>query len=141
MTQCYVILVRHSSREIRWDESEDEHTMMNRARWTTSAINMKSDFETKGSPRTVAIAGRLCDELENRKIRVVVLVHSRHKVTQQTAEVYEKVLNERSRFQGQVNVACCCDLAPETPGSAERFVELTECSCDLALQALAAPDE
>jgi hypothetical protein len=62
-------------------------------------------------------------------------------VAQQTAEVYEKVFNERKRFQGQGGVTCCGDLTPETTGSAERLVALIECSCDLALQARGARDE
>lgn len=114
--QSYVILVRHASREPRWDVSESKHAMKNWTRWTTAAIEGGSDFETKGFPRTYAIAGRLCDELENMKARVVALVHSKHKVAQQTAEVYGKVLEKRERFEGEVNGECSCDLTPEIPG-------------------------
>jgi hypothetical protein len=43
----YVILVRHASRERRWDKPEDEHAMENWTSWTTASIQGKSDFKTK----------------------------------------------------------------------------------------------
>jgi hypothetical protein len=125
----YVILIRHASRELRWDMSEEKHRM---EKWkphgTTAAIEGKSDFKTKGFPRTYALAGRLCDELENREACVVALWHSEHDVAHQTAEVYEKVFNKRGRIVGRRQ--CCSDLTPK-PSSQGAEVEQTKniCTC------------
>jgi hypothetical protein len=100
----YVILVRHASREIRWAESENAHAMKNRTRWTTPATKAGSDFETKGYPRAHALAGRLCDELENRKTTVEGLLCSKHKVTKETADTYKKVFEQRKLSVGEVEV-------------------------------------
>jgi phosphohistidine phosphatase SixA len=124
--QPFVILVRHASRESFWDKSENEHPMANWTRRTTATIPGKSDFETKGFPLTYAVAGRLCDELENRNAFIVALVHSKHEVAQQTADVYRRVFNNRKRFKDQVKVDCCGDLTPEAPITADKVIGQTE---------------
>src|SRR5215204_233522 len=122
----YVILIRHASREVRWDTSEKQHPMEKLRPHTTAAIKGKSDFKTKGFSRTYALVGHLCDELENRKACVVALRHSKHEVAHQTAEVYEKAFNKRGLIVGKGQ--CCCDLTPK-PSSQGAEVTQTDNIC------------
>jgi hypothetical protein len=109
----FVILIRHASREVHWDMPEEKQPMQNWTRWITATIEGKSDFKTEGFPRTYALAGRLCDELENNKICVAALRYSKHKVAQQTAEVYKKVMNRREKFESEVKATPYRALAPK----------------------------
>lgn len=93
----FVVLVRHASREKRWDQPESEHQMKN---WGITSPGKKADFEKEGRPLTYALAGRLCDELENWQVGgVEKILHSEHTVARQTAKIYAEVLKERNRFE------------------------------------------
>jgi phosphohistidine phosphatase SixA len=104
--QNFVILVRHASREKRWDLPESEHRM---ADWEKGYRSRReSHFNAKGLRRTYALAGRLCDELQNVSnelqndtIRVKGVVHSGHTVAKQTAEAYVMVFKERREDEGR----------------------------------------
>lgn len=119
----FIFLVRHASRERRWGHPEAKHEM---AGWNKEARPESSDFESGGLKRTYALAGRLCDELRNlreepesEKIVVTDIIHSKHLVARQTAEVFEKVLMDRSEREGVVylrgglTVQGCDELTPE----------------------------
>lgn len=94
----YVILVRHASREVRWNLPEAKHFMKNYSSFPPHSI---SNFKKPGLPLTYAMAGRLCDQLEEDGITVVKIVHSKHKVAEQTAKAFADVLKRRECFDGE----------------------------------------
>ncbi len=106
----FVLLIRHASRERRWDHPESEHEM---AGWSEGFRPGRSDFKAEGFERTYAMAGRLCDELRNEKIVVTKVIHSEHLVAQQTAKVYEKVLRERSEREKDEKYCLRSGLPPD----------------------------
>jgi phosphohistidine phosphatase SixA len=94
----FVILVRHASRVVRWDKPDAEHTIHNEQRHPRGI----SDFETKGEPLTYALAGRLCDALEDldAKVKVKKIICGEHLATKQTAKIYRDVIKKRGLFCG-----------------------------------------
>jgi len=99
------ILVRHAKREVRWDKPEDQHRM---AGWEYQPPNPMSSFDEKdekgknkdekgksGFTLTYALAGRLCDQLLADKSAIKKIIHGNHRVAEQTALVYKKVLETR----------------------------------------------
>src|SRR5829696_1613179 len=105
----FVILLRHASREKRWDLPESKHQMKN---WVMARPGRTSNFGKEGRPLTYALAGRLCDELKNWDITdVEKILHSKHVVAQQTADTYAEVLKERGRFKSEP-----CPCSKLTPG-------------------------
>ena len=57
------------------------------------------DFKKKGSPRTSAIAYRLCQELEKLQVSKLLIYHSKHKVSVQTADIYQAALETYDTFK------------------------------------------
>jgi phosphohistidine phosphatase SixA len=109
----YVLLVRHASRERKWDLPESEHPMK---AWKedlcapTISQSVFSDFWCKAPaaepdkqvlPITCSLAGQLCDQLEMDNIIVSRIFHSKHKVATQTAKVFAQVLGKRGRLDIQ----------------------------------------
>lgn len=99
VAECFVILVRHASREKRWDKPEAEHKIRNEQRYTRAI----SDFKTEGEPLAYALAGRLCDELKDQRqsFEVRSIVYGEHLAARQTAEIFEEVLRMRELLQGK----------------------------------------
>jgi hypothetical protein len=122
--EYFVILVRHASREVHWDKPESEHRMEN---WTSFWPKANSDFDSKGYLRTHAIAGRLCDELDNLcdlgngSIEIKEILHSKHTIAMQTAQVFAKVLKSRARSNARLRMdeLRCCPCSALTPGTNE----------------------
>src|SRR5215204_4210451 len=125
----FVILIRHASRDVRWDMPEEKHPMENWTGWAAADIERKSDYKTKGLPRTYALAGRLCDELDNETVSVVAFRHSGHKVAQQTAEIYEKLLETRGKLLPTVEARPDPNLNPK-PGSSDADTRQVNSICE-----------
>lgn len=103
----YFILVRHASREHRWDLPESQHSMKG---YSCSPPASGADFDRAGFIKTYAMAGRLCDQLlldeiiplpsdevaSDEKRRQLHILHSTHLVAEQTAEIFEKVISHRT---------------------------------------------
>jgi phosphohistidine phosphatase SixA len=124
--------------------------MENWTSWTTTSIQGKSDFKAHGFLRTYALAGRLCDELENlvdepkneRRIAISKILCSEHTVANQTGEVFERVLKKRADSKGVLRVddLRLCPSPELTPGTKEylnekcvtRKLELTRCELSRA---------
>jgi phosphohistidine phosphatase SixA len=96
----FVVLVRHGKRHMRWDQSEADHEL---AGWNTAfsgfadplqEVSTVSDFEA-GLKRTVAIAGRIADELGREGVRIVRIRAGHHLVATQTAQAIIAVLRRR----------------------------------------------
>ena len=97
----FVILVRHGKRQVRWDKDEAAHEL---AGWTTAFSSLAdplqevsefSKFGAAGLERTIAIAGRLADELCLEKVSIGRIQFSRHVVAEQTARTIFAVLHRR----------------------------------------------
>jgi hypothetical protein len=99
VAECYVVLVRHASRERRWDKREAEHKIRNEQRYARAI----SDFKTEGEPLAYALAGRLCDELKDQRqsFEVRNIVYGEHLAARQTAETFEEVLRKRELLKGE----------------------------------------
>jgi phosphohistidine phosphatase SixA len=124
--QHFVILVRHASREKRWDLPESEHRMAN---WKKGGRSRGSNFNAKGLRRTLALAGRLCDELQNVSnelqndtIRVTDVIYSGHTVAKHTAEAYVAVFKERSEDEGRSRLVVESAPGPFNQLNPEEFV-------------------
>lgn len=96
--KSYVILVRHASRVVRWDKPEAEHTIKNKQHYPRGV----SDFDTEGEPLTYALAGRLCDALEDldTHLKVKKIICGKHLAAKQTAKIYKDVVTDRRLFCG-----------------------------------------
>jgi phosphohistidine phosphatase SixA len=94
--ECFIILVRHASREVRWDKSEAIHKIRNEQHYPRGM----SDFKTKGEPLTYSLAGRLCDALEDLDTKVKKIICSEHLAAMQTAKIYKEVIKKRGLFCG-----------------------------------------
>jgi hypothetical protein len=89
----------------------------------------KSDFDTKGLPLTYEFAGRLCDELESRRIAVRKIFFGEHAVARSTAHVYARVLETRDGSKNSsrllpLKLRCCpsVELTPhQGPSRLETF--------------------
>jgi phosphohistidine phosphatase SixA len=97
----FVILVRHGKRHVRWDKGEAVHEL---AGWATAYASVSdplqevsevSNFSAAGLERTVAIAGRLADELRREQVRIGRIGTSHHVVAEQTAQAIVAVLRRR----------------------------------------------
>jgi phosphohistidine phosphatase SixA len=99
VAECFVILVRHASRERRWDKPEAEHKIRNEQPYARAI----SDFKTEGEPLAYALAGRLCDELKDQRqsFEVRSIIHGEHLAARQTAETFEEVLRKRELLHGE----------------------------------------
>lgn len=106
----FLILVRHGSREVRWDLAERGHHLKMSGGSEPEPV---SDFEKEGRPAAFALAGRLADQLEADGIRVDQIVHSPHKVAVETAKAYETVLRKRGRLTESACRRSCQLLDPE----------------------------
>jgi hypothetical protein len=100
--ESLVILVRHASREKRWDTPESEHRVENKSYYPRRLSDVDSprrlsDFETQGEPLAYALAGRLCDELKDQRQRFEVrsIIYGEHLAARQTAKIFEEVLRKR----------------------------------------------
>jgi hypothetical protein len=98
VSECFVILVRHTSREKRWDIPESRHRIKNRL----SHQRGPSNFETQGEPLAYALAGRLCDELSDQRqsFEARSIVYGEHLAAKRTAEIFEEVLKKRNLLNG-----------------------------------------
>ena len=96
--EYFVILVRHASRVVRWDKPDAKHTIHNERPYPRGI----SDFETKGEPLTYALAGRLCDALEDlaAEVKVKKIMCGKHLAAKQTAKIYREVIKKRGLFCG-----------------------------------------
>ena len=91
----YVLLIRHASREIAYTLREENHMMAHKR---FAHRETESNFKTPGLPRTLAMAGRVADALENLSetdVKVEKIMCSRHTVARQTAEEIRQVLHIR----------------------------------------------
>lgn len=108
----YVFLVRHAKRKRSWDMPEAQHGM---EKWGARAedsqvLTLTSRSGGEGLPRTFSLAGSLCDQLELMNVTIAQILHSEHLVAQQTAQVYEKVLQKR--FKSNVLMTLETALTP-----------------------------
>ena len=93
-----MLLVRHASREVKWGEKEKQHHIQG---WTKADFPDASDFSKSGWCLSIAMAGRLCDQLELEAangpagIQVDKIWTSSHEAADQTGEIFEKVLKKR----------------------------------------------
>ncbi len=91
----YILFIRHASREIRYALKEKKHIMKNTR---FERPKTESNFKSRGLPLTLAMAGRLADELENLPetgVKVEKIICSSHTVAWQTADEIRKVLHVR----------------------------------------------
>jgi phosphohistidine phosphatase SixA len=112
----YVILVRHASRDFLSASDEAEQAMSG---WNANLERVPPDFNTPGLPRTLAIAGRLADELGT--VRVAGVWHGGHTVARQTAQAYQQVLGKRDRLRQPADGSCpihCKEFLDPDQGSA-----------------------
>jgi len=117
----YLFLARHASRQVAPGVAESDHKMV---RWKEGVKTDEDPFKVKGYPRTVALAGQLCNELEGEDLVISSILHSRHTVAVQTAEVFEEVLRARGRLTG--DLIPCAGLTPGSERSSEGFKLKTE---------------
>ena len=94
----YLILVRHGTREVCWDRPERDHAMLG---WDSAPPPPRSQFGEEGRFATFALAGRIADQLEVDGIEVDAIVHGTHRVARQTAQIYQQVLRDRRRYDGE----------------------------------------
>jgi phosphohistidine phosphatase SixA len=120
----YVLLVRHAARERRWDRSESEHDMLN---WCAPAVPSSpptlSDAPRRpleGKPLTYSLAGQLADQLAIDGVRVQAIYTSRHRVAQQTGQVFSEVL--AARFGSPVDCSLLDELTPQPSDTDSRTV-------------------
>jgi phosphohistidine phosphatase SixA len=90
--RCYLLLVRHASRDTRQLCAEREQRMEG---WQADLGVALPDFKLKGLPRTLAIADRLAEELGD--VTVTQIRHSPHRVASQTAAAFGMVFAKRER--------------------------------------------
>jgi phosphohistidine phosphatase SixA len=90
----YLILVRHGTPQRCWNRARSEHPLLG---WDAAPLKPSSKRKKEGSDAAYGLAGWLADQLEARSIKVDTIVHGRHLVTQQTAQIYARVLADRKR--------------------------------------------
>lgn len=93
----FVFLVRHAERSRSWQDAESEHSMENWGAFHADAgtADTTTTPGKKGLPKTLALAGSLCDQLTLMGVAVTQILHSEHRVAAQTAEVYQEALQRR----------------------------------------------
>lgn len=133
-----LILVRHGSRQVRWDREESKHDLIGwPLEWPQGSPNLpftrssESDFKHTGVHRTVALAGRLADELKKANVQVLRVSSSVHRAAMETAWLVSGVLNERGvrRFSNvETQVEECDYLRPEalTPSEKDLHKDLKD---------------
>jgi phosphohistidine phosphatase SixA len=135
----FVILVRHGKRHVRWDADEAAHELVG---WTpevranldavSTTISSASDFAQAGLNRTIAIAGRLADELGRHGVRVVRIRSGHHVVAQQTARAVAAVLRTRGVAahlepgHDEHGIALWDALDPEVRGAGDQVREASD---------------
>ena len=140
-----VLLVRHASRQPRWDLPEEFHAMKS---WSdekfqalvayqrpdvvmdscppemSSPVVPMSDFKTSGFNRTVSIAGYLAELLQRQGVNTgVKIYHGCYLSTVQTAKIYQQVLAKFGLDGGMQSVPW---LDPE-PKTDEALCEYLRC--------------
>ena len=137
----YVLLVRHASRERKWDQSEVEHSMTG---WDESFFSdtpaplaspppeasppaatsppaaaiecgVPASSRKTGFAVTRDLAGQLCDQLQIDNQMIGGIFHSGHKVAAQTARLFGYVFEHRQRL----------DLTSPAGSAVEEWPELT----------------
>ena len=106
----YIFLVRHAARKRSWDVSESDHAMENWIYDDSKILELTAIPGKVGLPRTLSLAGSLCDQLELMKVTVNEIIHSEHLVAKQTAQLYQKLLQKR--FESNVSVMSENSLYP-----------------------------
>ncbi len=115
----FVFLVRHAERSRSWQVAESDHSMENWGAFhaDAGAADTTTAPGKKGLPKTLALAGSLCDQLALMGTAVTQILHSEHRVAAQTAEVYREALQRR--FGAEVSMTSERALTPSV-GSAVR---------------------
>lgn len=124
----YVLLVRHASRDRKWYLSEDKHEIANKS------VSFKKDLDPKkeGYPVTQNLAAHLVhvckDDFPEIK-HAVVIRHSKHKIAEQTAEIFTKVFDKhRLKYDWHPSENSWDCLTPEK-ADPKKVVEWIKSNC------------
>lgn len=108
----FVFLIRHATRAVVWNVAESAHDM---ERWRAFSDDLCSDpsvaaAKETGLPKTLLLAGALCDQLTLMDCAAPLILHSEHRVAVQTAEAHQAAL--RCRFGVEIAVTPVRALTP-----------------------------